>query len=296
MLCNIFTPIHEAIIHISRIVERSFDFHMFKYLYKMGISSIKHNIYTAIYIAIVIAFAMILSHCTYQLYNLISLGKITGRWTKAFLYIMNFNVYIRLLTTLLVAFIYEKNEADKMVHITMGLTYSFSILKRAALYTALMFHIRFTQIMHYMLSLNVAFAILNPKNHILFSYFTYSKYETWNNSLIKSSLHLSSNIFELMWIISYCILGYIWWHISNKNSMSKTIFNIHIILNLAWYPIFCILQRPGISLMHITLLITSALYMMISLRKAKHILIILIPYIALLMTEAYLNLYIFLNN
>ena len=122
----------------------------------------------------------------------------------------------------------------------------------------------------------------------------------WYESLKKSSLTPSNQIFPIVWTILYIMIalsGYKYISENSEDEYGITIFSIQIFLNVIWTYLFFTLRKTKLALLDIGLLwITIVLTIKQFYKKSRLAAFLLMPYLAWVSFAGYLNYYIVANN
>ena len=123
----------------------------------------------------------------------------------------------------------------------------------------------------------------------------------WYQSLKRSSLTPPDWVFSIVWPILYVmiLISFVLYYSSSgtNKTLGYTLFFIGLAFNLSWSPVFFRLQRPGLSLVIIILLLVTTYLMIIEFNKINLLSArLLIPYFAWLSFASYLNGYIWYYN
>ena len=122
----------------------------------------------------------------------------------------------------------------------------------------------------------------------------------WYESLKKSSLTPSNEIFPIVWTILYIMIalsGYKYISENSEDGYGITIFSIQIFLNVIWTYLFFTLRKTKLALLDIGLLwITIVLTIKQFYKKSRLAAFLLMPYLAWVSFAGYLNYYIVANN
>jgi len=131
---------------------------------------------------------------------------------------------------------------------------------------------------------------------------TSSNIDGWYQTLGKSDLTPPDYLFGVVWSILYLILSIVFWIVATKPpSKEKTfilrLFIGHMILNWAWSPVFFMAHALLASLVLITAVLTTAIWLASLIYKSYGGLSFsFIPYIAWLCFASYLCFAIFVKN
>lgn len=133
------------------------------------------------------------------------------------------------------------------------------------------------------------------------SYFTMPNIEGWYAGLNKPWFTPPNWLFGPMWTTLYILIGivlYICWENSFwNNKILMTVFIIQLALNFLWSPLFFGLKNPLLGLLDIIALdiaVIATIILLFSYSKTASIL--MLPYLAWILTASLLNLYIYILN
>lgn len=126
-------------------------------------------------------------------------------------------------------------------------------------------------------------------------WFTNSSVKTWYPGLLKPAGTPPSWVFGPVWSVLYLLMGTAAWLVWQERHvhdvwLSLGLFFGQLVLNVAWSFIFFGLQRPGLALVEIIILLLAIVLTTISfLRHSGYAFWLMMPYLSWVAYATYLN-------
>lgn len=125
---------------------------------------------------------------------------------------------------------------------------------------------------------------------------------TWYSTLHRSTLTPPNYVFPFAWTILYGIIGvcgWLIWHTMSfpKLSAIKTLYEIQLILNWSWTPLFFHYHLAGLSIIVLgamDIMVCAIIWLAYS--KMRAVSLLMIPYLLWILFATYLNFYIWQFN